>query len=228
MLRVLVAAIFTAGLWLTLAAPAAACSCAALSLPELLDQADLVIAGDVTGVEQPPNGPLRVTVSPNQTFKGLAGGPIVVQSSATATAGDVPVFTTCDVFTPHGDYLGETYLLFLTWQHGNVYTTSVCSGSTPYSQQRGEAIEALIAGQPYWERGYPQRTAAGGVEYVAQWSDGTFTAVPWESPVPGLVAAYPQLAENGCIEYVARWSDGSYTWVPFECPRWEPYFKPNG
>lgn len=89
---------------------------------------------------------------------------------------------------------------------------------------------------PTWARGYPEHGQSGCIEYVAQWSDGTYTSVPWDC-VPGVVArrgaatanrGYPQLAANGCVEYVAQWSDGTFTWVPFECPPGVTYFKPGG
>lgn len=91
------------------------------------------------------------------------------------------------------------------------------------------------AQQPTWVRGYPERGQSGCVEYVAQWSDGTFTSTPWDCG-PGQVArrgaataarGYPQQAANGCTEYVTQWSDGTYTWVPFSCPPGVVYVKPN-
>lgn len=91
-----------------------------------------------------------------------------------------------------------------------------------------------------WVRGYPSEgnpafgMTAGCVYYVAEWSDGSYTSVPWDCD-PGVVArdagrtsnrGYPQRAANGCVEYVTQWSDGSYNWVPFECPPGVPYPKP--
>ena len=86
-----------------------------------------------------------------------------------------------------------------------------------------------------WARGYPEVGPSGCVDYVAQWSDGTYTATPWDcgpgrAPRRGDLTGsrgYPQLAANGCIEYVTQWSDGSYTWVPFSCPTGVVYFKPG-
>lgn len=100
----------------------------------------------------------------------------------------------------------------------------------------GIAPSPIGAQTATWVRGYPQQGASGCVEYVAQWSDGTFTATPWECP-PGQVArmgtltasrGYPQIATNGCTEYVTQWSDESFTWVPFNCPRGVVYTKPGG
>ncbi|HEX2173123.1 MAG TPA: hypothetical protein VHL09_11845 [Dehalococcoidia bacterium] len=85
-----------------------------------------------------------------------------------------------------------------------------------------------------WVRGYPQEGTSGCVEYVTQWSDGSFTWTPWACP-PGVVArtetatavrSYPQRAANGCVEFVNQWSDETYTWVPFECPPGVVYYKP--
>ncbi len=85
-----------------------------------------------------------------------------------------------------------------------------------------------------WTRGYPEIGPSGCVDYVAQWSDGTYTATPWDcrggiAQRGDLTATrgYPQLAANGCTEYVTQWSDGSYTWVPFSCPAGVTYFKPE-
>lgn len=95
---------------------------------------------------------------------------------------------------------------------------------------------AVSAQAPTWERGYPQRGASGCVEYIAQWSDGTYTSTPWDCG-PGQVAVgangviasrgYPQQAPNGCTEYVTQWSDDTYTWVPFSCPEGVQYVKPG-
>lgn len=88
--------------------------------------------------------------------------------------------------------------------------------------------------QVVWVRGYPERGVSGCVDYVAQWSDGTYTATPWDCgagwlPSRGSVTGsrgYPQIAANGCTEYVTQWSDGTYSWVPFSCPPSVVYAKP--
>ena len=86
-----------------------------------------------------------------------------------------------------------------------------------------------------WVRGYPEIGPSGCVDYVAQWSDGTYTSTPWDCG-PGRTAqrgtvtasrGYPQLAANGCTEYVTQWSDGTFTWVPFSCPPGVVYVKPS-
>lgn len=84
-----------------------------------------------------------------------------------------------------------------------------------------------------WEAGYPQRAANGCVEYVAAWSDGTYTTTPLTCPDGALagedrtiVEIIEHTAANGCTEYVTRWSDGSFSWVPFSCPPGETYDKP--
>lgn len=88
-----------------------------------------------------------------------------------------------------------------------------------------------------WQRGYPELGPTGCVEYVASWSDGTFTSVPWDCPSDAVVKrpgsdatasrGYPQVAGNGCTEYVAAWSDGTFTWVPVSCPNGITYYKPG-
>lgn len=88
--------------------------------------------------------------------------------------------------------------------------------------------------QVVWIRGYPERGVSGCVDYVAEWSDGTYTSTPWDCgpgwlPSRGSVTGsrgYPQIAANGCTEYVTQWSDSSYTWVPFSCPPGVTYPKP--
>ncbi len=93
---------------------------------------------------------------------------------------------------------------------------------------------AVPLGAVVWTRGYPEIGPSGCVDYVAQWSDGTYSGTPWECG-PGTIArrgtlmasrGYPQMAANGCIEYVTQWSDSTYTWVPFSCPAGVIYFKP--
>ena len=109
------------------------------------------------------------------------------------------------------------------------------AGSSP--SQAPEAIEAAdqaIEQVEFWVRGYPEIGPSGCVDYVAQWSDGTYSGTPWDCG-PGTIAqrgeltatrGYPQFAANRCVEYVTQWSDGSYTWVPFECPPGVTYYKP--
>jgi hypothetical protein len=86
-------------------------------------------------------------------------------------------------------------------------------------------------------RAYPQLGPADCTLVVAQWSDGTYTWVPWTCPA-GVVALRPgtpipaervftQLAANGCTEFVVRWLDGVFSWVPGFCPRGVVYFKPG-
>lgn len=84
-------------------------------------------------------------------------------------------------------------------------------------------LNAASTQGPTWVRGCPSEEnpvfgmTAGCVYYVAQWSDSSYTSVPWEYD-PGVVThegtrttsrGYPQFAENGCIEYVTQWSDGT-------------------
>ncbi|GIW06376.1 MAG: hypothetical protein KatS3mg060_1181 [Dehalococcoidia bacterium] len=83
-----------------------------------------------------------------------------------------------------------------------------------------------------WVRGYPEVGLTGCVEYVAQWSDGSYTSTVWDcrggvAQIGTLTAVrgYPQRAANGCIEYVTQWSDGQYSWVPFSCPLGVSYSK---
>ena len=74
------------------------------------------------------------------------------------------------------------------------------------------------------------------VWYVALWSDGSYTKVPWYCPegitpnrADRRVAAergYPERGYDGCVWYVARWADGVYTKVPFECPPGTTSTKP--
>ena len=47
------------------------------------------------------------------------------------------------------------------------------------------------AGAVTWARGYPQLAANGCVEYVAQWSDGSYTWVPFSCP-PGVTYFKPE------------------------------------
>ncbi|HEV2124833.1 MAG TPA: hypothetical protein VGW38_18960 [Chloroflexota bacterium] len=101
---------------------------------------------------------------------------------------------------------------------------------------------SVSAQAPTWVRGYPSEgnpafgMTAGCVYYVAQWSDGSYTSVPWDCD-PGVVArdgdrtsnrGYPQLAANGCTEYITQWNDGTYSWVPFSCPQGITYFNSAG
>ncbi|MFN8533821.1 MAG: hypothetical protein U0556_09760 [Dehalococcoidia bacterium] len=85
---------------------------------------------------------------------------------------------------------------------------------------------------PTWTRGYSERGTSGCIEYVAAWSDGSYTSTPWDcgSGVAraGTLTAtrgYPQVAGNGCTEYVTQWTTGVYSWTPFSCPAGVVYYK---
>src|SRR5690349_12324485 len=79
---------------------------------------------------------------------------------------------------------------------------------------RGAAAQA----NPTWARGYSENGVSGCIEYVAAWSDGSFTSTPWAcSGGPARIGTltatrgYPQIAGNGCTEYVSQWSNGAYS-----------------
>lgn len=80
-----------------------------------------------------------------------------------------------------------------------------------------------LADGPTWVRSYPQPDADGCTSVVAQWSDGVYTAVPWDSRcsfsgnLGRAINAYVELRPDGCTWYVVRW-EGGYTRVPTSCP----------
>jgi hypothetical protein len=86
-----------------------------------------------------------------------------------------------------------------------------------------------------WQRGYPELRGDGCDWVVAQWSDGTWTSVPWNCPAGttpvrqgtnvGWARSYPQLEAGNCVWYVVQWNDGVYTKVPFQCPTGVTQFK---
>ncbi|MFN8535642.1 MAG: hypothetical protein U0556_19055 [Dehalococcoidia bacterium] len=94
----------------------------------------------------------------------------------------------------------------------------------------GTAIASPVLAQapPIWLGGYAERQADGCTWYVARWSDGSFSATPWECP-PGSIPVrsdgyagsdrgYSEERSGGCVWYVTRWADGGYSAVPFSCP----------
>lgn len=87
----------------------------------------------------------------------------------------------------------------------------------------------LAAQEPAsWLSGYPEQRPDGCVWYVARWSDGSFSATPWECPPGaqperadgglGMVRGYPEQRPDGCRWYVTAWRDGTFSAVPFFCP----------
>ncbi|MBI4300573.1 MAG: hypothetical protein HY677_05505 [Chloroflexi bacterium] len=80
---------------------------------------------------------------------------------------------------------------------------------------------------PTPSRAYPEARADGCVWYVALWSDGLYTSVPWSCPggakalrrsgsnVVEVAHTYPERDREGYVWYVALWADGVYTKVPF-------------
>lgn len=96
------------------------------------------------------------------------------------------------------------------------------------------ATTALAAG-PTFERGYPELHADGWTWWVAQWSDNSYSLVPWSGPEGTLpdrpfgtneiADSYPELGSAGCVWYVVRWGDGVYQKAPFECPTGITLFK---
>jgi hypothetical protein len=89
------------------------------------------------------------------------------------------------------------------------------------------AVAAPATGNT-WQRGYPEAGREGCTWYVALWSDGSYTRVPWRCPAGispqrqdravSVQAGYPERGTDSCVWYVARWADGVFTKVPFECP----------
>ena len=85
-----------------------------------------------------------------------------------------------------------------------------------------------------WIRSFPEQTMRGCTWYIASWSDGSFSGVPWQCGSTSVVAkpdgtrlvdGFPQQAANGCVEIVSRWDDGSFSWIPFTCPTGITYPK---
>ncbi|MCS6803043.1 MAG: hypothetical protein RMM58_15655 [Chloroflexota bacterium] len=77
-------------------------------------------------------------------------------------------------------------------------------------------------------RVYSEISRNGCLTYVAQWSDGSYTIVPWvcpfpvvplrnDAPVP-VVRSYQERGREGCLWFVSLWADGVYTGVPWSCP----------
>ncbi len=125
----------------------------------------------------------------------------------------------------------------IAWPTLSPAADAATDGSVGSAGRGGLNVAAPEPAQEFivWTRGYPEVGPSGCVDYVAQWSDGTYTATPWDCG-PETVArrgdltatrGYPQRAANGCIEYVTQWNDGSYTWVPFWCPAGVTYYKPG-
>jgi len=82
-----------------------------------------------------------------------------------------------------------------------------------------------------WVRGYPEG-AANAPFYVASWSDGSYSYVPWfgndwDSWNRGKpTRRYPEVETDGCTWYVVQWEDGSFIRVPFSCPAGKTAVKP--
>lgn len=77
-------------------------------------------------------------------------------------------------------------------------------------------------------RTYAQQGYEGCYTQVAQWSDGSYTVVPWicppgavplrnDRPVPA-IRSYQEQERTGCVYFVTLWADAIYTAVPQWCP----------
>lgn len=89
-------------------------------------------------------------------------------------------------------------------------------------------ISTVYAASPYWERGYPEKWSASCTVFIAQWSDGTYSWMPWTCPdlnewfkekgYPTVVRKYPERGGEGCTWNVIKMSDGSFIKFPVVCP----------
>lgn len=85
-----------------------------------------------------------------------------------------------------------------------------------------------------WVRTFERIGPNACIEYVAEWSDRSYTAAVvdcagqevWAGDLMYL-GYFETIGPDGCREGVSYWSNGEFTWVPLECPVGIEYVKPD-
>jgi hypothetical protein len=154
LLRLLLAGLVaTAGLVLFTAAPASACSCAALGTEKLVDAADTVFLGTLASVEEPPpdddgtigsDDPVSYTFDVEQTFTGDAGDGVVESARLGASCG------------LEGMRVGTTYVVF-AGEGDDGLGASLCGGTAQAADRLLERVGAAVATEPPTGTPAPER-----------------------------------------------------------------------
>ncbi|PSN17278.1 hypothetical protein C7271_18560 [filamentous cyanobacterium CCP5] len=113
---------------------ATACSCEAATSPQAaFDQADWVVAGQVTALDNTPDG-LTVELVVQEVWKGTAAAEMMFTTAESSAACGYP-------FEP-----GATYLVYL-YDGADLPTTHLCS-PTSRLEEASDTLEFLGAGGP--------------------------------------------------------------------------------
>ena len=130
----LVVPLFLALVVVAPAAPANACSCALLSSAQKVDNADVVVRGTVTGVDDPGGRssahPVTYEVAVAEVYRGTAAATTFVRSAASGASCGIEVQE------------GREYLLFAR-RVGSELRAGLCDGTTPASAERVAEVEHL-------------------------------------------------------------------------------------
>ncbi len=170
------AAITIASLLLPSVNPAYACSCAALTPEQYVDDADIIVIGTVVRLietteefstpEEKPDGQIPDVDAAVQVERYLKGS-----RSAEIEVDDPPSGGTCGFLEQES--LGQRYLLFLTGETSPLQT-HLCSGSTPlvdtpHVQQVLQEVQAITGPGtlPPTDSAPPADESGGGTPWLA-------------------------------------------------------------
>ncbi len=170
------AAITIASLLLPSVNPAYACSCAALTPEQYVDNADIIVIGTVVRLietteefstpEEKPDGQIPDVDAAVQVERYLKGS-----RSAEIEVDDPPSGGTCGFLEQAS--LGQRYLLFLTGETSPLQT-HLCSGSTPlvdtpHVQQFLQEVQAITGPGtlPPTDSAPPADESGGGTPWLA-------------------------------------------------------------
>lgn len=130
----LVVPLFLALVLVAPATPAHACSCAMLSSAQKVDNADVVVRGTVTGVDDPGGRssahPVTYEVAVAEVYRGTAAATTFVLSAASGASCGIEV------------QQGREYLLFAR-RVGSELRAGLCDGTTPASAELVAEVEHL-------------------------------------------------------------------------------------
>lgn len=172
----LVVPLFLALVVVVPAAPAHACSCAMLSSAQKVEDADVVVRGTITGLDDPGGGGsghlVTWEVAVAEVYRGAAAATTFVRSASDGASCGIEVQE------------GREYLLFAR-QVGGDLRAGLCDGTTPASAELVAEVEHLTG------PGSPPQGGAGATAVTSTGTPSTGTPLAGSTPAEGADVALP-------------------------------------
>lgn len=172
----LVVPLFLALVVVVPAAPAHACSCAMLSSAQKVEDADVVVRGTITGLDDPGGGGsghlVTWEVAVAEVYRGAAAATTFVRSASDGASCGIEVQE------------GREYLLFAR-QVGGDLRAGLCGGTTPASAALVAEVEHLTG------PGSPPQGGAGATAATSTGTPSTGTPLAGSTPAEGADVALP-------------------------------------